>query len=233
MSICSIFFAVAAEVSSEAPGSIPVSISKEPSSITGMNSVPKNGNRARLAASSKELAARTVFLCAMLQASAGRYSRPAATSTGLVLSEAGSSAAAHSAGITVSDNSSEENKARITVSASGPNIFPSMPSSARIGIKVRAIISSPKILGFRTSIMASATDFSRLAASRLRLRWCRAFSTCIIVESIIMPMDMARPPNDMRLPVMPKYRMARKVSSEASGSAIMVTNEPLKLNRNR
>ncbi len=41
------------------------------------------------------------------------------------------------------------------VSASGPNIFPSIPSSDRIGIKVMAMISSPKMLGFRTSIAAA------------------------------------------------------------------------------
>ena len=50
-----------------------------------------------------------------------------------------------------------------TVNASGANIFPSMPWRVMIGTNVSAMISSPKMLGFRTSSAARST----VAALRL------------------------------------------------------------------
>lgn len=43
---------------------------------------------------------------------------------------------------------------------------------------------------------------------------------------MIMPIEMARPPKDIRLPEIPNCRMARKVNRDARGSAMMVTNDP-------
>ena len=51
-------------------------------------------------------------------------------------------------GMTKMERNRERRSAMATVMASGPNIFPSIPSSDRIGMKVRAMISSPKMLGF-------------------------------------------------------------------------------------
>ncbi len=55
------------------------------------------------------------------------------------------------------ERNSDASSAIATVMASGPNIFPSIPSRERIGMKVMAMISSPKILGFLTSITAFST----------------------------------------------------------------------------
>lgn len=93
----------------------------------------------------------------MLHASIGRYNRAAKVKSGLSLSGAGRNTVAHKAGMTVKDKSNEEKRASITVNASGPNIFPSIPSSASMGMNVSAMINSPKMLGFLTSMMASAT----------------------------------------------------------------------------
>ena len=58
------------------------------------------------------------------------------------------------------DSSSDDRSASATVYASGENILPSMPWRVAMGTKVRAMISSPKMLGFRTSTAARSTVVS-------------------------------------------------------------------------
>ena len=60
-------------------------------------------------------------------------------------------AAKHSTGMTKIDSTSDDRSAIATVKASGENIFPSIPCSVMMGRKVSAMISSPKMLGLRTS----------------------------------------------------------------------------------
>ena len=97
------------------------------------------------------------------------------------------------------DSSSDDSSASATVKASGENILPSIPCSVTIGTKVSAMISSPKMLGFRTSTAARSTVGQRAAGrpgAWPRCRW--TFSTWMIVASMIMPIEMARPPSDIR-----------------------------------
>ncbi len=174
----------------------------------------------------------TAARCPSDQRSAGRYTRRMACSTGLSL-WSGRRNARHSTGITKIDRSSDESSASATVKASGENIFPSSPCSVTMGTKVSAMISSPRMLGRRTSMAAARTTASRspvcpFSASR---RW--TFSTWMIVASMIMPMEMARPPSDMRFASMPATRSTVKVSRIDSGSARITTNAPRALRSRR
>ena len=102
-----------------------------------------------------------------------------------------------------------------------------------MGRKVRAMMSSPKMLGFRTSMTALNTSWmvDRPFPASLRCRW--TFSTWMMVASMIMPMQMASPPSEMRLAVRPALFMTVKVSRAESGRARMTTNAPRTLLRKR
>ena len=54
----------------------------------------------------------------------------------------------------------------------------------------------------------------------------------MIVASMTMPMEMARPPSDIRLASRPMTRITMKVSSADSGSARITTSAPRTLQRN-
>ena len=118
-----------------------------------------------------------------------------------------------------------------TVNASGENILPSIPASAAIGTNVKAIISSPKMLGLRTSTAALSTPAIVLPSVPVRERWRCTFSTWMIVASITMPMEIARPPRDIRFASSPTARITMKVSSAESGRATMTTSAPRTLQR--
>jgi len=117
------------------------------------------------------------------------------------------------------------------VKARGENIFPSIPCSVKIGILVRAMISSPKMLGFRTSTAARRTVVSRVSPG-CRLRCRCTFSTWMIVASMTIPMEIARPPSDIRFAFNPMSRITRNVRSADSGSDRMTTIAPRTLHRN-
>ena len=70
--------------------------------------------------------------------------------------------------MTKSERMSEANRAMTWVKARGRNILPSIPCRAMIGMKVRAMMSSPKMLGLRTSRTASEHG-RELPAVRARL----------------------------------------------------------------
>ena len=55
----------------------------------------------------------------------------------------------------------------------------------------------------------------------------------MMVASMIMPMEIARPPSDIRLASRPTARITMKVSSAESGRAKMTTRAPRTLHRNR
>ncbi len=97
----------------------------------------------------------------------GRYTRRIACRTGLSC-VSGFSTTRHSTGITKIDSSSDASSASATVNASGENIFPSRPCSVMIGTKVRAMISSPRMLGCRTSTAADSTVAIRPFGCRSR-----------------------------------------------------------------
>lgn len=58
-----------------------------------------------------------------------------------------------STGVTVSDSRSDPVSAKIKVRAIGRNIFPSTPSSARIGSCTIVMMATPKTTGRRTSTL--------------------------------------------------------------------------------
>ncbi len=64
-----------------------------------------------------------------------------------------------------------------------------------------------------------------------RCRW--TFSTWMMVASMIMPIEMASPPRDIRLAESPTRRIMRKVKRIESGRARTTMNAPRKLRRNR
>ena len=55
----------------------------------------------------------------------------------------------------------------------------------------------------------------------------------MMVASMIMPMEMARPPRDMRLAERPAKRMVMNVNSAERGRARMTMKAPRKLRRKR
>ncbi len=124
-------------------------------------------------------------------------------------------------------------RAMTWVKARGRNILPSIPCRAMIGMKVRAMMSSPKMEGLRTSSTAFRTVASFLPAAPASPRWRWTFSTWMMVASMIMPMEMASPPRDMRLAEMPERRIRMKVKRVERGRARMTMNAPRKLRRNR
>ena len=132
-----------------------------------------------------------------------------------------------------SDSSSEANRAMMWVKARGMNILPSIPWRARMGMKVRAMMSSPKIDGLRTSRMALRTVVKRRAPAPFSERCLWTFSTWMMVASMIMPSEMARPPSDMRLADRPEARIMTKVKRIDSGRASRTMKAPRKLRRKR
>ena len=124
--------------------------------------------------------------------STGVYSRRAPRTTpGLFLLAALRAARGwQERGISVSDSTSEPSNAKIIVSAMGRNSFPSTPSSVRMGRNTIMMMSSPNIVGLRTSIAAS-----RMVSSHglsVRFAACRTqFSIMITELSTIRPKSMA------------------------------------------
>ncbi len=73
------------------------------------------------------------------------------------------------------------------VEASGANIFPSMPWSAKSGTRMTAMTSTENATGRATSCTASAT-MRRFGGRRVRCaRWRRTFSTTTMEASTTMP----------------------------------------------
>ncbi len=94
------------------------------------------------------------------------------------------------------------------------------------------MISSPKMLGLRTSTAARSTPAAVLPASPACERCRCTFSTWMMVASMTMPMEIARPPSDIRLASRPTARITMKVSSAESGRATITTRAPRTLQRN-
>ena len=66
---------------------------------------------------------------------------------------------------------------------------------------------------------------------RLRCRW--TFSTWMMVASMIMPMEMARPPSGHQVGLQARLFMTMKVSKATSGRARMTISAPRRLRKNR
>ena len=75
------------------------------------------------------------------------------------------------AGMAKSERSSDPKRAMTWVKARGRNILPSIPCRAMIGMKVRAMMSSPKMLGLRTSRTACRTMDNLRAPGAASPRW--------------------------------------------------------------
>ncbi len=123
-----------------------------------------------------------------------------------------------STGISVSDMIIEPIRAKMTVSAMGRKSLPSVPSSVRIGRYTIMMISSPNMVGLRTSTAASRTT------STMRRRWLAAwpmwrtqFSIITTELSTIMPKSMA--PRLSKLAEMPNFSIPQKANSMESGMA--------------
>ena len=95
-----------------------------------------------------------------------------------------------------------------------------------------AMMSSPKMLGFRTSSTARRiTGTHGSPGDSDSLRW--TFSTWMIAASTIMPMEMASPPSEIRFAVRPVAFMTPKTVNAASGSIRITTRAPRTLRRKR
>ena len=163
-------------LSSETPGSSWTSMSNAPSSITGMNSVPRRGRAASAATSDRAQPASTRARCASDQRRIGRYTRRFISYTGLTACT-GPSIVWQTRGMTKIDSSSDDSSASATANASGENILPSIPWRATIGRNVSAMMSSPKMLGLRTSNTARRITSTMLRSRPLPCRWRWTFST--------------------------------------------------------
>ena len=122
-----------------------------------------------------------------------------------------------STGVAVSERISEPISAKTTVNAIGRNIFPSTPSSARIGRWTIVMIATPKTTGLRTSSVAlrtTSTVFARGLAWANRLT---QFSMTITALSTIRPKSSA--PRLIRLPAIPEASIRLPAKSIDSGIA--------------
>ena len=120
--------------------------------------------------------------------------------------------------------------------AIGLNIFPSTPSSARIGMNVAMMIISPNCVTFRTSEVACLITPACSSLVRVLPRCARAseslrtqFSTMITAPSTMIPKSIA--PRLIRLPLMPNCFIPRMAKSIATGIATAAITAPRKLPR--
>ena len=187
-------------------------MSNAPSSMIGRNSVPRRGTSASAPTTSTPPATSTATRWPSVQRSAGTVHAADRVQHRALASSPACSSARHSTGITKIDRSSDESSASATVKASGENIFPSSPCSVTIGTKVSAMISSPRMLGLPHLHRRRQHGRQPVAApcrrSRPSRRW--TFSTWMIVASMIMPIEMARPPSDIRFASMPRHAQHRE-----------------------
>src|SRR5256885_5700302 len=115
------------------------------------------------------------------------------------------------------------------VSASGPNILPSMPCSVISGRNTRMMMAMPKMVGVATSVVAESTVRTR--APMLSPAWpslWNTFSTTTTVASTMRPMAIASPPSDMRLAEMPR---SEEHTSELQSPCNLVCRLLLEKNR--
>ena len=110
----------------------------------------------------------------------------------------------HRTGDKVKDKIREMVNAIAIVMAIGANILPSMPSSESSGMKTKMMMPTPNSTGVPTSDAASkiilfldSPDLSRSP------NLANVFSTTTTEPSTIMPIAIARPPNDIRLAEIP------------------------------
>ena len=95
------------------------------------------------------------------------------------------------------------------------------------------MMSSPKMRGLRTSRTARSTVASFPSGRPVSERWRWTFSTWMMVASMIIPIEMASPPSDMRLAESPARRIMMNVKRVERGRARMTMNAPRKLRRKR
>ena len=108
-----------------------------------------------------------------------------------------------SRGVTVTARRSDPARARMTVSAIGRNIFPSIPVSAKIGTYTRMMMPTARVMGRRTSRPAAwiSLSLSSWLMAPFFANRRRMLSTITTEPSTSNPKSMA--PRLMRLPESP------------------------------
>ena len=144
--------------------------------------------------------------------------------------------------------------ANVLVNASGLKSRPSCPSSVKTGMNETVMIKSEKKSAGPTSFDDSTTTRQRSVtdndavlkerdsrapgvtptfATIARSRCLCMFSIITIAASIMAPMAMAMPPNDMMSAPTPTHRMATKASRIPIGSVMIATSAEVAWRRKR
>ena len=131
------------------------------------------------------------------------------------------------AGMNVNESIKDPPSANNTVSAIGRNNLPSVPSSSKIGRKTTAMMSSPNMVGFRTSTAASRMILSCFASPFSCDSFRIQFSTMMTELSTINPKSIA--PRLIRLAVTPVNSITLVANNMESGIAKATIIPALKL----
>ncbi len=141
-------------------------------------------------------------------------------------------------GMYVRESKNAPNKAKATVCAIGLNIFPSMPSSVKIGKYTIRMMICPNtalfiILPAALSTVLSIFDCDKasiLLNCLLCASWCITASTMMTAPSTINPKSSA--PKLIRLPLTPNVFIRIMANNIASGITEATNNPARKLPRN-
>ena len=138
------------------------------------------------------------------------------------------------AGMTKIERTSEANRAMTRVKASGQEhlaLDPLEGDDRDEGQGDDELAEDARLADLEHGLEDDRGELRPPAPASLRWRW--TFSTWMMVASMIMPMEMASPPSDMRLADSPASRIMMKVNRADSGRARMTMKAPRKLRRKR